>query len=381
MSSTNNIQGQLGFAKATDVSPDHERKGLLRCKTYPINADPRGTFELQHCPVYDLNDKDAPDLDLHKMGFDCIDLSGNLQLQELLNGVRKDGYLNKKIAAEIRRLLRWKAFQLSNGKRLTLLFISPQGFIIRKSGPNGLSVTADENMTEMNGHDAASLVHGDQDVYGTPIKQMLKGMGPTLFNHQSPDGRNLRSPLFLLNLWIPLQQVVHPLVLMDRRTLNLQSHQIRLGIPTGTFLKRSQKLNDSWTYLYDDKQKWYFNSTLDMRNGYIFDTLGAPHGAVILPGEEIAEKYYLLLQHAIKAVAARNKQKLESIYVPQLPSLPKLITPQLLRAIEVMHTIIQETSDLDLTQNAQANWVKRARLAMDNVVRKSIEMRLVGWVN
>src|SRR5690606_15209679 len=105
-------------------------------------------------------------------------------------------------------------------------------------------------------------------------------------------------PLVLVNLWIPLQQVTRPLALMDRRTLDARAHQLRYALPTDGFLEREEdtRENDIWAFLHDAGQQWYFHSHMGHDRAYVFDTLGEPHGAFILPGEDVAEYYYLQLQ-------------------------------------------------------------------------------------
>jgi hypothetical protein len=140
-------------------------------------------------------------------------------------------------------------------------------------------------------HDAAREVHADQDVEGTPLRQILRGAAPWLFHHDSPDRRNLRSPIHLINLWIPLEQATRPLALMDRRTLDRKAHQLRYGLPTDDFLRRREdmRINDIWTFLHDPRQQWYFTSSMPANTAYVFETLGTPHGSFILPGEALAE--------------------------------------------------------------------------------------------
>ena len=181
---------------------------------------------------------------------------------------------------------------------------------MRKGGPNGLDPDPDVQMSEMNGHAAALAIHGDQDVRGTPLKQLMRGFAPWIFRHQSPDGNNRWSPLVLVNLWIPLDQITRPLTLMDRRTLNKRQHQCRYALPTDAFLDRSEDMtvNDIWTFLHDADQHWYFSSDMDFRQAYVFDTLGTPHGATILPGEEQLERGYLALRSACDALSGGERE-------------------------------------------------------------------------
>ena len=89
---------------------------------------------------------------------------------------------------------------------------------MRVVGPNGHVVDSDRAVTKTSGHAAATSVHADQDVLGTPLRQILRGAAPTLFRNRSADTQNTSSPLHLVNLWIPLQQITRPLALMDQRS-------------------------------------------------------------------------------------------------------------------------------------------------------------------
>lgn len=254
---------------------------------------------------------------------------------------------------------------------------------MRRAGPNGLKVFPEETMTEMNGHDGAMAIHGDQDVYGTPLKQMMKGVAPYLFRHQTPDGRNRLSPVCLVNLWIPLQQITRPLTLMDRRTLDNCKHQLRYALPTDDFLDRDEdsRVNDIWAFLHDDNQQWYFNSEMDSRSAYVFDTLGEPHGAIILPGEDVAERCYLQLQAALKAIDRGDTQALIAATAADNSALPADTTEPLSRAIAAMRALLDEARENtgELTRLA-TEWCPKAALVMDRVVRKSIEMRVVAMI-
>ena len=165
-------------------------------------------------------------------------------------------------------------------------------------------------------------------------------------------------------------------------SLNKQKHQLRYAIPTDSFLdsNEDQKMNDSWTFLPDKKQKWYFNSELDAKNAYVFDTLGEPHGATILPGEEVAEQYYLSLKRANEAIINKDENVLKSATNIQTLPLPVDTTLPLRKAINIMFALISEAHESNPHTLAQTDWVKRASVAMDRVVRKSVEMRTVAWV-
>jgi hypothetical protein len=311
------------------------------------------------------------------MGFEAIDLSGIAPLQALLAQIREAAEITPAQGSQLRRHLRGRVFPLSEGKCLRMLNIAPEGLIMRTGGPNGLKVDPDSRMSEMNGHDVAISVHGDQDVRGTPLKQIMRGRAPWLFRHQTPDGSNLLSPLMLVNLWIPLQQITRPLTLMDRRTLKGREHQLRYALPTETFLDRSEdmRMNDIWTFLHDDAQQWYFHSDLDHRTAYVFDTLGEPHGAFILPGESVAEQYYLQLRELSDQLKAGVAVATPT---PVAAELPVTTTAPLRRAIAVMADLVTCVPPHNFPAPIVQAWLSRAAKAMDAVVRRSLEMRVVA---
>lgn len=176
---------------------------------------------------------------------------------------------------------------------------------MRTAGPNGLSM-AGSRSSGVNGHGQATSVHADQDVFGTPVAQLMDGRAPELFIHDSPDGYNHDAALLLVNFWIPLQQITQPLVLADGRSIDRRRHQLRYGLATDSFLERDDDLviNDIWSFLHDDDQRWYFRSEMDHRDAHVFNTLSTAHGAGTLPGEDVAERCYLALEVAESASPA-----------------------------------------------------------------------------
>lgn len=374
------VTASLAFTPAGEVSPDTERVGMLRAKTHPIDADSKRVFEFHPCRVLDWA-VTGKSLNLDKMGFDTVDLSSMTELQRVLAGVRSAANITKADASTIRHCLNGQTVRLSSGQRLKLLSIAPEGLIMRKSGPNGMPADPNEEMSEMNGHEAATAIHGDQDVKGTPLRQMMRGLAPWVFRHQAPDSVNRVSPLCLVNLWIPLQQINRPLTLMDRQTLDKRKHQLRYALPTDSFLDRDeeQRVNDIWSFLYDENQQWYFNADMDSNSAYVFDTLGTPHGSMILPGEEVTEEYYRCLAMAREAIGRADVAALTELgSLAELP-MPVDTTEPLRRAIAEMYALLQQ-----LLHGAEQiiadsdEWLRRARTVMDSLVRKSIEMRVVA---
>jgi len=379
----------MSVTRPEEVSDDHERKGLRRAGAKKIEALTEGVkeeFNFCECRFHDCLADDAPDLNIETMGFDTIDLSSSDELQNILNEVRLAGRIEDNQSAAIRKLIKKNSYRLSNGKKLRLLYIAPEGFIIRNAGPNGLNPNPGAKTIGSNGHVGAMNVHGDQDVYGTPIKQILKGFGPKLFRHNTPDGQNTVSPIFLINLWIPLQQITRPLTLMDRRTLD-KNDQLRFALPTDSFLERDedQLNNDIWLFLHNKNQEWYFHSEMNPNKAYVFDTLGEPHGAFILPGEKRAEKLYKQLQACVRGIKEDDNLSLQSHIECDAEEIPEDTTIPLRLAISKMemllHNINSQIKEADIKKlMSKDEWVQQAEVAMDSVVRKSLEMRVVGVI-
>jgi len=374
------LRARLGFTRAEDVSPDRERAGLLRARTLPFDVDPEEAFDFRSFALNDCTDPRTREPGLEQGGFETIDLSGNTGLQAALAALRDEDRLTDAVAEALRASLNGAHFRLAGGRGLEVRHVSDEGLIHRRAGPNGLDVNPG-GMDGANGHGAARTIHADQDVFGTPLKQLMGGAAPRLFRHRTPDGRNDDSSLFLLNLWIPVQQITRPLVLMDRRTLDPKRHQLRYGLPVTRFLDRDEarSVNDIWTFLPDPAQEWYFRSFMGPDQGYVFDTLGEPHGACILPGEGALEQLYLELGRAREAVGAADADALREVAGAEPPALPAVTTDAIreawLRMTELLREARARTSDLCTSGE---DWCSRARAAMDAVVRRSVEMRLVA---
>lgn len=379
------VEAELGFARLADVSPDTERAGLLRAATLPSTVDVSASLDFRRCRVVDCATAEGPRPTLSEVGFDTIDLSRLNRLERLLARVRAADALTPEDAAAIRRALLFRSFRLSDGKRMRILFVASEGTILRKSGPNGMKVDPGEKLTPTSGHDAATAVHGDQDVRGTPLRQLLGGAAPWLFQHRSPDGENRRSPLHLVNVWIPLQQITRPLALMDGRTLDRRRHQLRYALPTDAFLEReaSLRVNDIWSYLHDPAQQWYFTSEMGPERAYVFETLSTPHGAFVVPGEDRAEQLYLRLRAVRDAIARGDADGArQAARSGDRSSAPRGTTIALARAIDTMQALLVEADARasELVGDAGVDFGERAAAAMDRVVRKSIELRAVAWV-
>lgn len=374
------LRVRLGFTRAEDVSPDPERPGLLRARTLPFDVDPQEAFDFRSCALSDCCDPRMPEPGLEQAGFETIDLSGNVRLQAALATLRDEDRVSEAAAEALRASLSGARFRLGSGGVLRVEHVADEGLLHRRAGPNGLDVNPG-GMDGANGHGAARTIHADQDVFGTPLRQLMQGEAPKLFRHRTPDARNDDSSLFLLNLWIPLQQITRPLVLMDRRTLDQRRHQLRYGLPVTRFLDRDEErsVNDIWTFLPDPAQKWFFRSAMGPDQGYVFDTLGEPHGACILPGEEALERLYRDLARACEAAADRDADALRRVASAAAPALPEVTTGPIRNAwrrmTELLHEAGMRAAEICASHE---DWSARAGAATDAVIRKSVEMRLVA---
>lgn len=371
----------LGFMPEAHAIDDPDHPGLRRAG--PRAAAPYGAerVELHACPAVDLSEADATGLDLWGAGFDTVDLSGLEVVQEQCEQVRRAGRIDDAQAAAIRAALEGAVLPTAQGGEVQVLYVADEGFFMRTSGPAGLSLVGPTS-DGMNGHGQATSIHIDQDVYGTPLVQVMDGRAPDLFVHDSPDGANHDAQLMLVNLWIPLQQVVQPLVLADGRTLDRRRDQLRYGLPTGSFLERGedQLINDIWTLLHDDGQQWYFRSDMDHRHAHVFNTLSAPHGAGTLPGEDVARACWEALEVAEAAVASGDPEAVASAAATAAADDPGTMTPPLANAVATMRALLDEArrdpSALTAT-GAGDEWVAAARSARSTVVRSSLELRVV----
>lgn len=375
------IAVEMGFMPRSHAIADPDHPGLLRAG--PRTAAPYASegMEMHFCQATDCAREGVAQPSLVEFGFDTADLSGFTALQEVLAAVRSEGRVSDAASEQIRSELVGASLPLVSGVTAKVLFVAEEGFIMRRAGPNRLRVVGAEP-TGMNDHGAATSVHADQDVFGTPLVQLMDGRAPSLFRHDSPDGSNHDASLMLVNLWIPLQQITAPLVLADGRSVDRRRHQLRYGLATDSFLDREedQVINDIWTFLHDSAQRWSFRSEMDHRSAYVFDTLSTPHGSCVLPGEDVAEACYLLLEYAESAVSGGDVDGLTKLAIDaHRPAMPERTTPALGAAIAAMIALVEEAStDPAGVCGARATqWLASSREARRRVVRMSLEMRLV----
>jgi hypothetical protein len=372
---------QLGFLPPGLAIDDPDHPGLRRAGDRATAPYGGSSVEVHTCEATDLAAPGAPAPDLLELGFDLADLSGLAELQAACARIRAAGRIDDDDAATIRAALDGAVLPLAGGRRVKVQYLADEGFIMRTGGPGGISLVAPQS-DGSNDHGVATSVHADQDVYGTPLTQLMDGRAPSLLRHHSPDGSNDDARLLLVNLWIPLQQVVQPLVLLDGRSLDRRRHQLRYGLPTGSFLDRDDELaiNDIWTFLHDPGQRWYFRSQLDHTSAYVFDTLSTAHGAGTLPGEDVAARAYRALEVAEAVAAGGDADAVRDAVAGAHPlELPADATDALRDAVAAMASVLDEAErdPAGICGAGAARWTAASRAARRGVVRLSLELRLV----
>ncbi|MEZ5207658.1 MAG: hypothetical protein R2690_11940 [Acidimicrobiales bacterium] len=309
---------------------------------------------------------------------DVVGLSGFDELQNAFAAVRAAGRIDDDQAA--RSEPSSTVLQAPAGGRSRCCTSPARVHHMRKSGPNRMSVVGPRSVG-MNDHGGATSIHADQDVYGTPLTQLMDGRAPSLFRHHSPDGANDEAGLMLVNLWIPMQQITQPLVLGDGRSIDRRRHQLRYGLATQSFLERDDDMviNDIWTFLHDPDQRWYLRSAMDHRSAYVFDTLSTPHGAAVLPGEDVAERCYRMLEAAESAVRDHDPNAVRAAVADDVPEPGDDVPAALRAAIGTMVAVADEARDRpDKVCGPEAEaWLAASQAARAAVVRMSLEMRVV----
>ena len=372
---------QLCFTAGSQAIEDPDHPGLRRAGPR-VSAPYVGEgLETHLCPTIDMSVEGSVQPDLAGFGFDTVDLSGLGELQAVCAEIRAAGRVTAEQAAVVHARLDGAVLATASGGSLRVQHLSDEGFIMRTSGPNRMSLVGPRS-SGMNDHGGATSVHADQDVYGTPLTQIMDGRAPELVVHDSPDGRNSDASLLLVNLWIPLQQITQPLVLADGRSVDRRRDQLRYGLATDTFLERDedQVINDIWTFLHDDAQQWYLRSEMDHRSAYVFNTLSTPHGCGVLPGEDVVEWCYRVLERSEAAVGAGDVDVLlAAIGSGGAIDLPVSTTPALRDAYGAMVALLDEArADPErICGERHAEWTATSRAARRRVVRMSLEMRMV----
>lgn len=375
------VEASLCFARQDRMREERGPEGVVLRAAPLANESPDNPELDPHvCAIHDLDVEDTLQPRLDHEGFCTVTLAGDPALDARLEAARRAGTLSTHEAHAIARALRFRAFDLPDGRRLRLLFVAPEGIILRVGGPNGRAHGA-RPITQTDGHVPATVVHADQDVYGTPLREWMFGFAPRLFHHRSPNGVR-RSRLMLVNVWIPLAQVTRPLAILDGTTLDRRNAQARYALPTDGFLERSKnvRVNSIWSIAHAPEQRWYFRSGLDASRAHVFDTLSTAHGAFVLPGESLAAR----LSDALAArVDAFRRGDSAPVDVRAPDEAVVATTRPLQRAIATLRELLRE-ADLrgeSLAAHPEDAWFARSAAAIDTLVRKSIELRCVAWLS
>ncbi|WP_436793392.1 hypothetical protein [Actinospongicola halichondriae] len=369
------VTSVLGFARPERVHPDDERPQLHRSSTIEPAALDDTTLAMHECGLRDLAVPGAANPTFDDAGFAIADLPDRRGLYDVLRTVRRDQRMNRENEVAIRRSLGRSRVLLRDGTQLLILHVAEEGVLFRSEGPAGIDVGAGTHGGVR--HGGAVNVHADQDVLGTPLRQLMRGQAPRILRHDAPDSTNRRSPLMLVNLWLPLRQVTRPLTLLHNATVDRRRDQCRYALPTEGILNRSgdRAVNDIWAFLHHDEQEWYFHSELALGQAHVFDTLSTAHTSCALPGETVAADRYRRLLAAEAAIGDRDPAALRSAAAGRGPN--DASTASLRRAIDAMDELIDEVASItdDHTTDIGADWLRRSETARSAVVRSSIELR------
>ena len=252
-----------------------------------------GDLQPHLCEIEDL-DASGRVATLTDDGFESMRLPDRRGLHHRLQAIREVARMDDADVGAIRRSLTGARLRSADGSRLLIVHVAGEGVIFRCAGPDGIDLGGRGLMAD---HGGAAVVHADQDALGRPFHHLTRGWGHRLFRHESIDSANRRSPLLLVNLWMPLQQVTQPLALMDTRTLDRSRDQLHYELPTAGILDRDAEhaKNDIWWFRHDPAQRWSFRSGIGLGDAWVFDTLSTPHGSFVVPGEEVAAAGFRLL--------------------------------------------------------------------------------------
>lgn len=378
MSSASTVTSTLGFARPERVRPDHERPRVRRSATIEPEPLDHTTLAMHECEIRDLAVLEAQEPSLDEAGFAIADLPDRRGLYDTLQAVLRDQRLSPGNEAAIRRSLGRAHLRPRDGTHLLILHVAAEGVLFRSEGPAGIHVhdgPADEIR-----HGGAVNVHADQDVLGTPLRQLMRGHAPRILRHEAPDSANRSSPLVLVNLWLPLRQLTRPLTLMHSASLDRRRDQCRYGLPTEGILNRSgeRAVNDIWAFLHDEAQEWYFHSELALGQAYVFDTLSTAHGSCVLPGEDVAADRYRRLAAVEAAIGERDTEALRAAVTGRGAS--DVSTASLQQAIATMDALLDEVASQTepLTTGSAHDWLHRSEAARAAVVRSSIELRALA---
>lgn len=369
-SSRTSVTAPLGFVRPENILAPSEGRPGHRARTVSEPVE-RQDLAAHPCEIEDLDESGrAVTLTVH--GSETMRIPDRRGLHRRLMDVRATSRMDGTDISAIRRSLTGARVRSADGSTLLIVHVAGEGVIFRCAGPNGIDLSGRGLMAD---HGGAAVVHADQDPLGRPFHDLTKGLGHRLFRHQSIDSSNRRSPLLLVNLWMPLQQVTQPLTMMDNRSLDRTRDQLHYELPTEGILDRDDEhaQNDIWWFRHDPDQRWHFRSRIALGEAWVFETLSTPHGAFTVPGEEVAAEGFRLVDRAIAAVEA-------GLAVEESTPLDvdAAGTAVLRAAIGELQAVLDDAPRAPFSGDEAAPWLARARRAQDAVLRKSIEVRAVA---
>lgn len=322
------------------------------------------------CSIEDL-DQTRRRTTLATHGFESMRLPDRRGLLDRLRLISERSHFDEEDVQAVRNALAGARLHSADGSRLLVIHVVNEGAILRCVGPNGIELDGHDVQDQ---HGGASNVHADQDVLGRPLHQMTRGRGRRLFSHESPDCANRRSPLLLVNLWMPLNQVTRPLAMMDTRSLDRTRDQLRYVLPTESILDRKgeKAMIDIWWFRHDPAQRWQFRSTTGLGDAWVFDTLSTPHCSFVVPGEEVAAEGFEMVDAAVDAVLAG-----ESVRPGSALRSGRAGTVALQDAIDDLQSVLDHGRRLR-PGDPHDRWVERARQAQHAVMRMSVEVRALA---
>jgi hypothetical protein len=364
------VTAPLGFVRPENVLPPLGGRPGNRARTVSEPVAPQD-LEGQPCDIEDL-DESGRVATLAVDGSEPMRVPDRRGLHQRLRTIRDDVRMDGADVSAIRRSLTRARLRSADGSSLLIVHVAGEGVLFRCAGPNGIDLRGRGLMAD---HGGAAVVHADQDALGRPFHQLTKGWGHRLFRHDSIDSSNRRSPLVLVNVWMPLQQVTQPLAMMDNRTLDRARDQLHYELPTDGILDRDAEhaQNDIWWFRHDAAQRWHFRSGIGLGDAWVFETLSTPHGAFTVPGEEVAAEGFRRVDRAIAAVEAGGPFE-ESTQL----DVEAAGTAPLRAAIRELQAVLDAAPGAVHSDEHAAAWLERARRAQDAVLRKSIEVRAVA---
>eukprot|EP01043_Picozoa_sp_COSAG02_P000198 COSAG02_NODE_4_length_69935_cov_46.806590_6_plen_341_part_00 len=307
--------GLLGEATTILGSVRFGNRSLVRGSRYPDdhdltlqNPNTHATRVAVQLPLRVVRRADTH-VDLFETGVEYVDVSALPGLAEIAENsaaaVRLSDQDRQNVVSAFS--LHWLSIRRGN---LLVLHVAPAGLALRFVGPGGEG-QFDPDLAAL--PTWQPLAHGDQNINGEPIRTLMGGFAPLVFHSWSP--------LHLLNIWLPTQQLVcQPLVAMDLTSLDVKISRHQYHIYAKDDL--GERLNDCWAFSHDDAQQWlslgdawcvpaliaFVGSSTHSRFvvpnhdrnssvAAIFHTTQTPHSSSPLPGEEITGPLWHLLSN------------------------------------------------------------------------------------